>query len=69
MSLRKFLLSKLFFKHLILSLIGGLILLWLIILFLGFYVKRGGTFEIPDMVGMQLHELKQDERGIQQQYG
>lgn len=60
MSLRKFLLSKLFFKHLIISLIGGLILLWLIILFLGFYVKRGGTFEIPDMVGMQLHELKQE---------
>lgn len=64
MGFRKFLISKLFFKHLALSVAGGVLVVWLSIQMLDFYTSHGEAIEVPQMTGLQLNELNRvDPKG------
>lgn len=52
-----FLKSKLFFKHLAISVACLMILIWCLIKVLGFYTHHGETAEVPDFKGTSISEL------------
>ncbi len=57
MGIKKFLISRTFFKHLAISIIGGLFLLWISLKVLGFYTNHGESIAVPSLIGMNLNEL------------
>jgi beta-lactam-binding protein with PASTA domain len=52
-----FLKSKLFFKHLAISVACLLVLIWCLIKVLGFYTHHGETAEVPDFKGTLISDL------------
>jgi len=62
MGIKKFLLSRTFFKHLTISIAGGLLLLWISLQILGFYTNHGESIAVPGLIGVNLTELNQYDR-------
>ncbi len=56
MSLKKFLTSTQFFKHLVLAGGGSLLLVGLVIFMLRFYTRHSESFEVPDLYGYTVQE-------------
>ncbi len=67
MRLIGFLKSRLFFKHLLLSIVLAIGVLYLIILSLDFYTHHGESYIVPDFKGEQPSELTQyaDDNGFE----
>lgn len=59
MGIKKFLISRIFFKHLALSLIGGVLLFWLSLQLLALYTSHGEAIEVPGLIGIQVNDLDQ----------
>lgn len=58
MSVRKFLISRLFLKNLGLAVLIVLILSWIIMLFLSVYTNRGKVIFTPDFSGMNINQVE-----------
>lgn len=58
MTFRKFILSKIFIRHLVLISISGLFLLWLTMELLNVYTRHGRYIQVPDITGLTLDEAK-----------
>jgi beta-lactam-binding protein with PASTA domain len=58
-NLFSYLKSKVFFKHLIISLISLFCVLWLLFKYLDIYTNHGETAEVPDFTGKTIAELDQ----------
>lgn len=56
-NLFSYLKSKVFFKHLIISLVSLLCVLWLLFKYLDIYTNHGETAEVPDFTGKSIQEL------------
>jgi beta-lactam-binding protein with PASTA domain len=64
MGIKKFLLSRTFFKHLALSIAGGLFLLWISLKVIAVYTNHGESIPVPGLIGVYLNELdKYDPNG------
>jgi eukaryotic-like serine/threonine-protein kinase len=59
MSLRNFLTSKTFFKHLILAIAGTLIAVYLVLISLRLYTRHGESIEVPNLYGLTEPEVEQ----------
>lgn len=57
MSLKKFLTSRLFLKHLGLALLITIVLIWITMLFLSRYTNRGDIISTPNFTGLNIHEV------------
>lgn len=57
MSVIKFIKSRVFFKHLGLSLVALALLFWIIFKGLGCYTEHGETIPVPDFHNVKIHEL------------
>lgn len=58
-NLFSYLKSKVFFKHLIISLVSLFCVLWLLFKYLDIYTNHGETAEVPDFTGKTIAELDQ----------
>jgi len=58
MSVKKFLISKLFFKHLGLAIAIALGILMILLLWLNIYTRHGQARSVPDFYGLSLEEVK-----------
>lgn len=57
MSLKQFIKSRTFFKHLGLSVLAIIILVWIVTLFLGNITHHGEEITVPDLTGIKIEEL------------
>lgn len=57
MGLRQFLKSKTFFKHLGISVLITIILIWIVTLLLGSITHHGEEITVPDLTGIKIEEL------------
>lgn len=58
MKFLEFIKTRLFIKHLALTLLVGVILLWLVIRVLGVYTRHGEFIEMPDFIGQSISEIE-----------
>lgn len=64
MGIKNFLISRTFFKHLALSVAGGILLFWLSLQMLALYTRHGEAIEVPGLIGVQVNDLDQyDPKG------
>jgi eukaryotic-like serine/threonine-protein kinase len=61
MGIKNFLLSRTFFKHLAISIAGGLFLLWISLKVLGVYTNHGESIAVPGLIGVNLTELSKHD--------
>jgi len=60
MTLKEFLTSKLFVRHLILAIASGIVLLWVAMRFLDLYTMHGRTITVPDLSGLTVEEAAEE---------
>lgn len=56
MSIKRFLTSTVFLKHLVLAGAASLLLVLLVLFMLKFYTRHGESFEVPDLYGFNIQE-------------
>lgn len=68
MTLKEFLKSKLFVRHLLLVIATGVALLWLSMSLLGLYTMHGRTIKVPDLTGLTVEEAAEILRDMNLRY-
>ncbi|HSV87474.1 MAG TPA: PASTA domain-containing protein [Bacteroidales bacterium] len=68
MTLKEFLTSKLFIRHLLLSIPVGIVFLWIAMSFLDIYTLHGRTITVPDLKGLTVEEASEKLKDLNLRY-